>query len=167
MMDDNAINRDIAAVQAIEGIDRLLEQVCRLTGLGFAAVARVTDRRWVACQVIDRVDFGLDPGDELELKTTICDEIRQSGQGVFIDDVNADEGWRTHHTPILYGFRSYVSLPIVLADGSFFGTLCAIDPEPRATGLADIVPTLNEFAATIAAALNERRADGQRGASMG
>ena len=30
----------------------------------------------------------------------------------------------------MYGFQSYISTPIFLKDGSFYGTLCAIDPRP-------------------------------------
>ena len=91
----------------------MLKRVCRETGMGFAAVARVTDERWIACQVEDRIDFGLKPGDELELKTTICEEIRCSGRGVYIDEVAGHPDWQTHHTPTLYGFQSYISVPIV------------------------------------------------------
>jgi GAF domain-containing protein len=151
------LRADIAAVQDIPGIKDMLSQVCMLTGMGFAAVARVTSERWVACQVLDRIEFGLNPGDELEIKTTICDEIRASGQGVFIDHVGNDPAWRTHHTPMLYGFESYVSIPILLADGSFFGTLCAIDPAPREKPLGAVVPQLQQFAGTIARALDALR----------
>ena len=49
-----------------------------VTGRGFAAVARVTEGRWVACSVLDRIAFGLKLGEELILGTTICNEIRQS-----------------------------------------------------------------------------------------
>ena len=149
---------DIAAVQAIASVRTILAEMCRITGMGFAAVARVTNERWIACQVLDKIDFGLDPGDELELKTTICDEIRASGCGVVIDHVSADSEWRTHHTPALYGFESYISIPIVLADGSFFGTLCAIDPEPRTKSLAEAVPIIEGFARDIARALSPSRA---------
>jgi hypothetical protein len=38
---------DIAAVQDIAAVPRILEVVCRSTGVGFAAVARVTEERWV------------------------------------------------------------------------------------------------------------------------
>lgn len=31
----------------------ILEKVAALTGMGFVAVARVTDTRWIACQVLD------------------------------------------------------------------------------------------------------------------
>lgn len=143
---------DIAAVQRVPEVEAMLAEVCALTGMGFAAVARVTDDRWVCCQVLDRIEFGLKPGDELKIQTTICDEIRASGRGVFIDHVAEDPDWRTHHTPAMYGFQSYISIPILLADGSFFGTLCAIDPAPR-TGLADVVVRMEAMAATIAGEL--------------
>ncbi|HEX8472359.1 MAG TPA: hypothetical protein VF633_14705 [Brevundimonas sp.] len=41
--DDGSIARDIAAVSAIDAVSQILDVVCRITGMGFAAVARVTD----------------------------------------------------------------------------------------------------------------------------
>ncbi len=150
---------DISAVQRVPGVEKMLEEVCALTGMGFAAVARVTSERWIACQLIDRIEFGLKSGDELVIKTTICDEIRASGRGVYIDHVGANPEWRTHHTPALYGFESYISVPIILADGSFFGTLCAIDPRPRQMSLAALVPRIEAMAAQIAGELGRLRAE--------
>jgi signal transduction histidine kinase len=126
---DSLLN-DINNVQQIEIIPSLLEVVCRTTGMGFAAVARVTTDRWVACSVRDEIDFGLKPGGELRIETTICNEIRQSGNVVIIDHVANDETYREHQTPRIYGFQSYISVPIILKGGEFFGTLCAIDPAP-------------------------------------
>ncbi|MEI9927151.1 MAG: GAF domain-containing protein [Sphingomonas sp.] len=146
----HAFSADIETIRRMPTVEAMLAEVCEITGMGFAAIARVTADRWIACQVLDRIGFGLDPGDELELKTTICDEIRASGNAVFIDHVGSDPNWRTHHTPALYGFESYVSVPIVRADGDFFGTLCAIDPAPRTRSLAQAMPRLERFAAEIA-----------------
>lgn len=154
-MDDLA--REAAALGDNERIKAILDKACQITKMGFAAVARVTEQRWIACQVVDKIEFGLKPGEELELKTTICDEIRQSGKAVVIDHVSGHPAWRTHHTPMLYGFESYVSLPIVLADGSFFGTLCAIDPEPRVLSPDAIVKTLRGYADQIAQILSVQR----------
>ena len=140
---------DIADIQRIPEVETILAELCELTGMGFAAVARVTADRWIACQVLDKIEFGLEPGGELAVKTTICDEIRASGRGVYIDDVAADPAWRTHHTPALYGLKSYISWPIVRSDGSFFGTLCAIDPTER-SGLAELVPQMEIYAQRIA-----------------
>lgn len=124
-----SIEKDLEAVGVIDAVPKLLEVVCRATGMGFAAVARVTEDRWVACAVRDEIDFGLAVGGELVVTTTICDEIRSSGKAVIIDDLDEDADFRGHPTPAMYGFRSYISVPI-RHDGVFFGTLCAIDPKP-------------------------------------
>ena len=114
------IAADVAAVQRIDAVPRILEIVCRSTGMGFAAVARVTDKRWVCCAVRDEIEFGLQPGGELKVETTICHEIRQSHHAVVIDHVEEDEVFAGHHTPAMYGFQSYISVPIALADGTIF-----------------------------------------------
>jgi GAF domain-containing protein len=145
---------EFALLRDDERIKSMLDEICRETGMGFAAVARVTEKQWIACQVVDKIEFGLNPGDELAIKTTICDDIRRTGKGVIIDDVAAQEDWRTHPVPILYGFRSYISLPIVRADGSFFGTICAIDPEPRTLQSTRVVAMMEDYARQIAALLD-------------
>ena len=81
------LNRDIAAVQSIAAVPHLLDVVCRTTGMGFAAVARVTEDRWIACSVLDNIAFGLQPGGELRVEITICHKIRQNEQLVVIDEV--------------------------------------------------------------------------------
>ena len=125
------IQNDIAALQRIAAVPNILDVVCRATGMGFAAVARVTHDRWIACQVLDNIDFGLPPGGELKVETTLCHEIRQHREVVAIDNVAEDAKYCDHHTPRMYGLQSYISVPIVLPDGRFFGTLCAIDPNPH------------------------------------
>ena len=152
-------DREVRALRDIPRIAAILDEVCHVTRMGFAAVARVTDERWVACQVADRIEFGLQPGDELVLKTTICNDIRASGKAVIIDHVGDEPNWRTHPIPMLYGFESYASFPITLDDGQFFGTLCAIDPEPRALRSPELIAVLQRFAREIAGiVVAERRA---------
>ncbi len=118
--------------------------------MGFAAVARVTKDKWVACAVRDQIDFGLLPGGELVLETTICHEIQQNQQLVVIDNVAKDKTYADHHTPLLYGFQSYISVPINLKNGDFFGTLCAIDPMPARLNKPEIIEMFRLFADLIA-----------------
>ena len=73
---------DLDIVSRIQAVPTILEVVCRTTGMGFAAVARVTEERWIACGVLDEIGFGLEAGGELKVETTICNEIRQSRQPV-------------------------------------------------------------------------------------
>src|ERR1700734_3878203 len=141
---------DIESVRRIKAVPTILDVVCRTTGMRFAAVARVTEDRWVACSVLDEIDFGLKPGGELQVETTICHQIRQCREAVVINHVAEDEVWRQHPTPAMYGFQSYISMPIILADGTFFGTLCAIDPRPARVNTPEIIGMFRLFAELIA-----------------
>jgi signal transduction histidine kinase len=140
---------DLAAVAQIDAVPLILEVVCRTTGLGFSAVARVTEDRWIACAVKDEIAFGLQPGSELEVHTTLCDEIRESGRLVVIDHVAEDPLFCSHHTPAKYGFQSYISVPIYRKNGEFFGTLCAIDPQPAQLNTPATIGMFQLFAELI------------------
>jgi signal transduction histidine kinase len=145
-----SFDRDVARVSNIAAVPTILDVVSRTTGMGFTAVARVTEDRWITCASRDELAFGLKPGDELKVETTICHEIRRTEAAVVIDDVEQDAIYRGHHTPAQYGFRSYISMPIVMADGSFFGTLCAIDPSPRKLNTPEVIGMFKLFAELIA-----------------
>src|ERR1700676_4375176 len=99
----NDFAADIDAIQGIDAVPRILEVVCRSTGMGFAAIARVTDDQWICCAVRDEIAFGLKRGDELKLQTTICNEIRQSHQAVVIEHVAKDKDFSGHPAPVMYG----------------------------------------------------------------
>jgi GAF domain-containing protein len=146
--------RDIAKVSGIAAVSTILDVVSRTTGMGFTAVARVTEDRWITCASRDELAFGLKPGDELKVETTICHEIRQSREAVVIENVSEDAGYFKHHTPAQYGFQSYISVPIILPDGSFFGTLCAIDPKPRKLRTPEVIGMFKLFAELIASHLD-------------
>jgi signal transduction histidine kinase len=140
---------DLNAVSRIHAVPTILEVVCRVTGMGFAAVARVTEKRWIACAVRDEIAFGLQPGSELQVDTTICDEVRDSRQPIVIGHVAEDQDFCQHPTPKMYGFQSYISVPIFRPDGRFFGTLCAIDPEPAPLNKPETVGMFKLFADLI------------------
>jgi signal transduction histidine kinase len=50
----------------------------------------------------------------------------------------------------MYGLQSYISMPIILPDGAFFGTLCAIDPRPARLNRPEVVGMFKNFAQLIA-----------------
>jgi transcriptional regulator with XRE-family HTH domain len=148
------VRADIKAINQIAIVPKILEIICHTTGMGFAAVARVTEEKWITCSALDEIHFGLKPGDELKLETTICNEIRQSHKAVIIDEVAKDPIFSTHHTPAMYGFQSYISMPIIRQDNSFFGTLCAIDPKPAKLNNPGIINLFKLFADLISSHLH-------------
>ena len=155
--DAASIAQDIAAVARIEAVPRLLKVLCETTGMGFAAVARVTDEKWVACAVEDLVAFGLVPGGELPLKTTLCHDVRSTDAAIFIDHASQDPVFCSHHTPRIYKIESYASVPIKLPNGEYFGNLCAIDARPRSMREPRVVAMFELFAQLIALQLESDR----------
>ncbi len=155
---NDVADHGVASIGRMAVVPALLDTVCRITGMGFAAIARVTDDRWIACSVRDDIGFGLLPGGELKLETTICHEIRTSRQAVVISDVDVDPCYAGHPTPAMYGLKSYISVPIVMPDGRFFGTLCAIDRAPRDLTRPEIAATFAMFATLIALQLEQAEA---------
>lgn len=124
---------DIDAVGAIPLLGTILEATCRTTGMRFAAVARVTRERWVCCASKDDLALGLAPGSELWGEAAHPDH-----RGIVA----------IHDAP--QGFGSYLSVPIVLADGSLFGALCSIDPDPDRFDDPGVIGLFELFARLIA-----------------
>lgn len=149
MQDRTTLERDIASIQRIDSVPRILEAVTQITGMRFAAVARVTETRWTACAVLDGLGFGLQPGGDLELETTLCNEIRQHRRPVIFGSASMHPLYSEHHTPRHYGLESYASVPIFRANGDFFGTLCAIDSRTADLDPPGILKSLELFAELI------------------
>lgn len=149
------LRKRVDEIQAISAVPKILETVAAMTGLGFVCIAHVTDASWITCAVLDRLEFGLKPGDELDVTTTLCEEVRDTGRAVIIDNVAESETYCAHHTPRIYGFQSYFSIPIFRADGSYFGTLCGLDPRPMKLSDSVTVSTLQLFAELISKQLDD------------
>jgi signal transduction histidine kinase len=152
------IARDVSAVNRLTAVPTLLEVLCETTGMRFAAVARVTESTWTACVVSDDINFGLKSGQQLALETTLCIESKRSNRSIFIEQASTDPRYCNHHTPKIYKIESYVSVPITLANGRYFGNLCAIDPAPAKVADPKIVSMFERFAALIALQLDSEMA---------
>ncbi len=140
---------DVAAVAGIDLVPDLLEIVCSTTGMGFALVARVSPDRWMACHVLDHVAIGLRVGDELPVAATFCDQIRRQGMPIVFERASTDPMFAAHPAVQRFGIESYVSYPIHLRDGRFFGTLCAFDPAPRRVDTPQVRRLFRTFARII------------------
>lgn len=144
---------DIEIMSGSELIGTVLETIMLATNMRFAAVARVTADRWVACRTVDEVNFGLASGDEIEIQSTFCQSVRSTGQQVLFNDVATDDVYQNHPIAMSFGIVSYASIPIHRSDGSFFGTLCAIDTEVRDVKHPRVVAMLTMFASVISQTL--------------
>ena len=153
---------DIATLAGSEIVGTILETVMLATNMRWAAVARVTADRWVACRTADEINFGLAAGDEIAIETTFCQSVRATSQKVLFGDSASDEVYGGHPIATKFGIVSYASIPILRSDGTFFGTLCAIDTEPRDVKNPRVVAMLEMFAEIIGQSLEtEERLEAQ------
>ena len=77
MSDD--LEADVALISGISSFPKILDVVCRTTGMGFAAVVRIKEGRWIACGLRDEINFGMQPGYELPLIATLCRDVEHGG----------------------------------------------------------------------------------------
>lgn len=137
----------IELLTSLDSVAALLRVVCDISGLGVATVAEVTEQRWIACAIEDRIAYGLQPGAELDLESTLCNQVRSSHDAVIISDVTQNPTYCDHPAPGLYGWKSYLSVPVFRPNGTFFGTLCAFDPQPAPRlEQRPVIDTLDGFA---------------------
>ena len=163
----DSLSSHVKEIQSMAAVPRMLETVAALTGLRFVCIAHVTANSWTTCAVYDQLGFGLEPGAQLDVTTTLCEEVREKRQAIVIDCVRDSECYRDHHTPRIYGFQSYFSIPIFRPDGFYFGTLCGLDPNPARLSEGAIVPALTLFAELVSRQLeSERSLDAARTALL-
>jgi signal transduction histidine kinase len=160
------IERDIRAVGRIGAVPSLLRVLCETTGMGFAAVARVTQESWIACAVADDIGFGVSPGGRLNVNTTLCIESRAACAPIVIGQASTDGVYCNHPTPALYKIESYITVPIVLPGGRYFGNLCALDPNPAQVSDPRVLSMFKRFADIIAMQLENELVHQQEHAAL-
>ena len=153
-----AAEADIEAVSRISKVPSILRAVAEITKLRFVVIARVTEGSWTACAVLDQMEFGLPVGGELEVASTLCSEVRDHRTPIVIEHATQDPVYCAHPTPKQYGIESYIAFPIILKNGKFFGTLCAIDSRPADLSAKTILESMELFAELIATELENEDA---------
>ena len=120
----------VSAVSQIGAVPTLLRVITEITGLRLSLIAHVTADEWTCCAVNDQLAFGLQVGGHLDVATTLCSDVRKSRAPVIISHASQDAAYCDHRTPKLYNFESYISVPIFLRSGEYFGNVCALDSRP-------------------------------------
>ena len=144
----------IAVIGRIDAVPTLLNVLCEMTGMRAAVVARVTDKLWTACAVKDDIQLGLEPGAQFPVDAT-CEALA-SPLPLVIEHASADPLHCRLRVPTLHPIESYISAPIILANGRHFGNLSALDSNPTKIGEPRIVSMFEQFAALIATQIDNQ-----------
>jgi signal transduction histidine kinase len=156
MQSTNEVSQAVAAIRRIDAVPTLLEVLCEITGMRLAMVAHVRAKVWTVCALQDGLHLGITPAGPLAIRTNLGLESQASRTPIVIEQASTDPRYMNRHKRGLYQVESYVSVPIFLPSGSYFGTLCALDPQPANVGQAFVLSTFTRFAALIASQLTQQ-----------
>lgn len=120
--------------------------------LGLWMMTRTSDNDWIVLQADDR-GYGVEEGNVFDWTDSFCSRMVK-GLGPHIapraNEVPAyQEAPIGHKVPI----GAYLGVPVAAADGTLFGTLCGIDPNPQEESLKEHLPTLSLFARLLGTVL--------------
>ena len=102
------------------------------TGFDLCMVTRTEGDGWLVLHAED-AGYGIAPGDVLPWSDSLCMKM-VDGRGPMAVEVAPHSA-----APFVREMRigAYVGVPLENADGTRFGTLCAVHPDPKQTSLAD------------------------------
>jgi diguanylate cyclase len=121
-------------------------------GMDLWMVTRTEGDDWIVLQIEDQ-SYGVKQGAVFNWVDSFCSRMTR-GLGPRIAP-RSQEVPAYAAAPIgqLVKIGAYVGIPLTRSDGSLFGTLCAIDPEPQPEALADELPLVELISSLLCSAL--------------
>ena len=122
-------------------------------GFGLWMVTRTEGNDWIVLDVHD-AHYGTRPGAVFKWSDSFCTHMVR-GKGPRVAP-RANEVQTYRDTPIASQLKigAYVGVPLTRADGSLFGTLCAIDPEPQSDEICQAQKSIELMADLLSSLLH-------------
>jgi GAF domain-containing protein len=113
--------------QAVDSLLGVLQQIIGFQTVLISDISR--ERSTLRIHAVRNSDPALTvpPGLEIPLTASPCQHVASSVSPFMSADMQADAGLAVLPAAKDMGAKSYIGVPILLADGSFFGTLVGLD----------------------------------------
>lgn len=122
-------------------------------GFDLWMVTRTEANDWIVLQANDR-GYGVNQGDVFRWSDSFCAQMIQ-GKGPRIAPCSQHiAAYASAPIGQQVKIRAYVGVPLVYRDGSLFGTLCAIDPEPQPEQIESALPLVELLANLLSTILH-------------
>lgn len=133
------------------GVGRMLELVRTHLGMDVAFVSEFVGDDWVL-RHISPEGTGVEPGHRHPIEDTYCKRITDGRVECVIPDAAANPELAALPITEALAIGAYVGVPIVLSDGTLYGSFCSFRRTPDHT----LTPRDGRFLALIASLLSER-----------
>ncbi|GAC1321228.1 MAG: hypothetical protein NVSMB25_14670 [Thermoleophilaceae bacterium] len=121
----------MAEARPTEIIERATEAAREMLGMEMAYLAGVRDGIQECRAVAGGGSFGIVAGQRTPHSGTYCEMMLDGRLDNVVSDSASDPRVRGLEVTASFGVRSYVGVPVVLSDGSTYGTFCCISHEPN------------------------------------
>ncbi|WP_299035932.1 EAL domain-containing protein [uncultured Pseudokineococcus sp.] len=154
----------VAAGAPLSGVEALLALVREQLGMDTAYVARVRDHRLTFRHVSARGPAMVRAGDSEPLEATYCHRVVEGELEEVVPDTGAHPVTAALAVTRALGLGAYVGVPLRRADGSLYGTLCALSRTARPELRARDAEVLRSVGPVVLGLLEdeERQEDGRQ-----
>ncbi len=129
-------------------VTRILTFLQARYGFNLWMLTRTEGADWIVVNAADS-GYNVKDGDVFQWADSFC-SLMVLGQGPQIaPDSDLVPCYLSAEIGKQVPIRAYVGVPVKNSDGSLFGTLCAIDPEPKAVSIMEDLPLFNMFGQII------------------
>jgi hypothetical protein len=103
------VTKAVAAFGRLDVVPTLLAVLREITGMRFAAVARVTENVWTVCAVQDGLQLGIEVGAPFVLRTNLAFQSQSTRAPIIVEQASTDPS--TVPTPGQQFIRSKATYP--------------------------------------------------------
>lgn len=136
-----------------EAARAVLALIAEQTGLNLVMVTRVDQDEWKVLAVSDDL-YGVRSGDVFRWSHSYCSRMVAGHGPQCAADAASVESYRLAEINRNMEIGAYVGVPIRRADGTLFGTLCALGPTPRGDRLQAAMSTVRLLARLLSTVLD-------------
>lgn len=147
------------ATQSGQALRDLLHNLRVLLKMDIAFVAELVDGKKTYRELDHAEDskVTVKPGASAPLETTLCQRVVDGRAPEVMQDARSDPSLAQLAAVQAMDIGAYISTPVVLRDGTVYGTLCCISHTPRSALGSRQLDSLRYVAGIVAAELEKRR----------
>jgi diguanylate cyclase (GGDEF)-like protein len=131
----------------------VLEFLRRRLGFRLWMITRTRGDDMIILQAEDH-GYGIVPGTILRWADSLCFEMMQGHGPRIAPDASVVPAYAASPAARRIPISAYVGVPLTNADGSLFGTLCALDPKPQPASIVKDQDMIELFAGMLSSILN-------------
>lgn len=158
------VSDDLNCVEDEGDLELILQLVSRSAGLGFCAIARVSEKAWTPYRIHDAISFGITAGKSIAISGLPCEQVLKTRKPLVIADARKWRQGARDTRSAFPPFRVFVSAPVFGRDGRIIATLCAADRKAVPLRAGDIAELFTMYARLVSIHLEwNDRVDDTRG----